>query len=98
MESKTATGFYAVKELNTSKNVEDARLLVVTPATGAKQPGAVCPDHFTTMDSIVACKQFGAGIGGRIVEVNAHARTIAPLRLMGLMSGATPQIYSCIWG
>ncbi len=68
LDSKSTSGFYAVKELNTSRSVENARIIIIKPEGG--DAGAVCPDHFTTMDAIVACKQTGAGIGGRIVEVS----------------------------
>ena len=63
-----ASGLYKVKELNATQKVEDAQILIILPEGG--EAGALCPDDFTTMDAIVACKQINAGIGGRIVEVS----------------------------
>lgn len=68
MKSENTSGSYKVKELNSTQAVEDARVIIIEPKNG--EGGAICPDHFTTMDAIVACKQINAGIGGRIVEVS----------------------------
>lgn len=67
VKSANTSGSYKVKELNSTQSVEDARILIITPKEG--EAGAICPDHFTTMDAIVACKQTNFGIGGRIVEI-----------------------------
>lgn len=67
MKSTSTSGSYKVKELNSTQVVEDALILIIEPENG--EGGAICPDHFTTMDAITACKQMNSGIGGRIVEV-----------------------------
>ncbi|VDD81743.1 unnamed protein product [Mesocestoides corti] len=61
------SGLFRVKELNATQTVEDAQIIIIHPTSG--EAGALCPDHFTTMDAIVACKQINSGIGGRIVEI-----------------------------
>ncbi|VDO01571.1 unnamed protein product [Rodentolepis nana] len=70
VKSSNTSGSFKVKELNSTQSVEDARILIITPKDG--EAGAICPDHFTTMDAIVACKQTNFGIGGRIVEVSTY--------------------------
>ncbi|EUB56477.1 Lysyl oxidase [Echinococcus granulosus] len=66
LKNRGTSGLYQVKELNTTQAVDDAQILIIQPKDG--EAGALCPDDFTTMDAIVACKQTNSGIGGRIAE------------------------------
>lgn len=68
LKNRGISGLYQVKELNSTQTVEDAQILIIHLKDG--EDGAICPDDFTTMDAIVACKQINSGIGGRIVEAS----------------------------
>ncbi|KAL5108318.1 hypothetical protein TcWFU_000188 [Taenia crassiceps] len=83
LKNRGTSGFYQVKELNSTQTVEDAQILIIHPEDG--EDGALCPDDFTTMDAIVACKQTNSGIGGRIVEIPLESEVFPAMRHVAII-------------
>ncbi|VDN10179.1 unnamed protein product [Dibothriocephalus latus] len=71
VESAPAVG-WVFRPLEYVRSIEEkpaARILIINPHSDEQLSGGVCPDHFTTIDAIVACKQINHGIGGKVIEV-----------------------------
>ncbi|VDL89561.1 unnamed protein product [Schistocephalus solidus] len=63
---------WVVQLLEYVRSIEEkpiARILIVNPHSNKQLSGGVCPDYFTTIEAIVACKQINHGIGGKVIEV-----------------------------
>ncbi|KAL7060269.1 hypothetical protein AAHC03_09556 [Spirometra sp. Aus1] len=74
LESAAAHG-WVFRPLEYVRSIEEkpvARVLIVNPHSNERLSGGICPDYFTTIEAIVACKQINHGIGGKVIEVPMH--------------------------